>query len=414
MNYLKIFLRPLLIVFLLFAGGCVSQDDIGTSESISDSEKNEDITVVFESEQDNPEESSPEISIPLIPSSPVVEELDDVITEIVKWAAPEEGNSLSGLLVPEVQIREKKKEPVIIPPLFHFYEMGPQEGEERTVFVSSKDTDSLTKPEVVIETLPEKNLLLSSSIQTEKVVEEASTGIFVNESQKSAVVGIEVDITLSEHGWIYLPDEDNRGIEYVGRHFLSDSTVYTFLPETEGSAVLQFQFQDFVNNNHTIEKINLTILPEENTPGKEVLSFPLETEFPEISGTADLEESLQNLLSEGDSRGLSEIAPMLVESTLPSIRNQLPEIAEFLFSSSYFVQSALIVEELLRDHTINISRDRLLFLLGKIYEEDSSIRNERTSAAFYKKLIDGYPASIYWDESQDRYRFLKRRYIDIR
>ena len=206
----------------------------------------------------------------------------------------------------------------------------------------------------------------------------------------------------------------NRGIEYVGRHFLEDSTVYKFLPEIEGSVVLRFQFQDLVNNNHTIEQINLKILQEEPITGNEVLPFPLETELAESPGTEDLEESLQVLLSKGDSRGLSEIVPVLIESTLPTIRKQLPEIAELLFSSSYFVQSALIVEELLNDNTLNISIDRLLFLLGKIYEEDSSIRNEHTSATFYKKLIDGYPASIYWDESQDRYRFLKRRYIDIR
>ncbi len=51
---------------------------------------------------------------------------------------------------------------------------------------------------------------------------------------------------------------------------------------------------------------------------------------------------------------------------------------------------------------------------SSIYEEDSPIRDEQISASYYKLLIDSFPASIYWDESQDRYRFLKRRYIDIR
>ncbi len=414
MNYLKIFLRPLLIVLLLFAGGCVSRDNISAAESTGETEKSEDISVVIESEKNIPENSTSEISLSVIASALVIEESVDVIAETVVWTAPEEDNPLSGLLVPDVQIREKKKETVIIPPLFHFYEMGPQEGEEKTAYVSSKVIELSTRPEVVIETIPEKNLLLSTSIQTERGIEEASTAVIVNESQKSAVVGMEVDIILSELGWIYLPDEVNRGIEYVGRHFLEDSTVYTFLPEREGAVVLQFQFQDLVNNNHTIEQINLTILQEEPITDNEVLPVPLETELAEPPGTEDLEESLQVLLSKGDSRGLSEIAPVLIESTLPTIRKQLPEIAELLFSSSYFVQSALIVEELLNDNTLNISKDRLLFLLGKIYEEDSSIRNERTSATFYKKLIDSYPASIYWEESQDRYRFLKRRYIDIR
>ena len=134
----------------------------------------------------------------------------------------------------------------------------------------------------------------------------------------------------------------------------------------------------------------------------------------ETIDSPDLEESLFTLLAEDDGSGVSEIVPRLVESTLPSIREQLPEIAELLYSSSYFVQSAFILEEILNDETLYISMDRYLFLLGKIYEKDSSIRNEHTSAAYYKKLVDGFPSSIYWDESQDRYRFLKRRYIDIR
>jgi hypothetical protein len=181
-----------------------------------------------------------------------------------------------------------------------------------------------------------------------------------------------------------------------------------------GTVVLRFQFQDLVNNNHTIEKINLSVLPGESDNSKETVFSSAPVKSSEKNGPIDLEESLLTLLREDDSRGLSEIVPKLVESTLPSIRKQLPEIAELLFGSSYFVQSSYILEELLKDKSLYLSLDRFLFLLGKIYEENSSIRNEHTSAAYYKKLIDGYPASIYWDESQDRYRFLKRRYIDIR
>ena len=405
MNCLKIFLRSLIVLSLLLAGGCVSRDNNAASEPTSETERSEDIPAVPESEQNN---------LPVIPSVVVIEESGDVIAEKVAWTAPEEDNPIPELPVPEVEIREKKKEPVIIPSLFHFYEMGPQEGEAENVYVSSVIIESVIRPEALTEPLPEKKILPSASIETEMVIEEASTDLIVNESQIAAVAGMEVDIRLSEHGWIYLPDNENRGIEYVGRRFLADSTVYTFLPERVGVFVLKFQFQDLVNNNHTIEQINLTVLTEETITGNEARSSPLEAELPETSRTSDLEESLYVLLSKDDSRGLSEIAPLLVESTLPSIRKQLPEIAELLFSSSYFSQSALILEVMLEEHTPYISIDHLLFLLGKIYEEDSSIRNEHTSASYYKKLIDGYPASIYWDESQDRYRFLKRRYIDIR
>ena len=413
MNYLKIFLRHSLLLMVLLMAGCASQ----VTGIDMESEETNHTTVVHESDRIVPKDSTSELGLSdLLPASeaeePVVihsvssskQKVFDLIAETAAWTSPEEDNPSPDLLLPEVRIREKRKELTVIPPLFHFYEMGPQENE----------VEPFTAPEAAAETSIEKNPLPAASIHTERVTEEASTQIIVNESQMSSIVRTEIDITLSGRGWIYLSDEETSGIEYVGRHFLTDSTIYTFLPELVGTVVLRFQFQDLVNNSHTIEKINLKVIPAETDISKETMPSSAPVKYSENIDSADLEESLAALLDKNDSLGISEIAPDLVESILPSIRKQLPEIVELLFSSSYFVQSANILEELLKDKSHYSSIDRFLFLLGKIYEEDSSIRNEHTSASYYKMLIDGYPASIYWDESQDRYRFLKRRYIDIR
>lgn len=401
MIYLKISLRTILLLYLLLAAGCVSKDAGIDVES----EENNHKTVASEIDiSDSPPAAEAEEPVAIVPVPSAEQEVVEIIVETVAWTAPEKDNPYPELLLPEILMREKQKELIIIPPLFHFYEMGPQENE----------AEPLTKPEAAIETVPEKNLLPAAPIHAEIVTEEVSTKIIVNESQMSAIVRTETDITLSGRGWIYLSEGETSGIEYMGRHLLTDSTVYTFLPELVGTVVLRFQFQDLVNNNHTIERINLIVLPGESDISKETVSFSAPVKSLEKNDPADLEESLLTLLDKNDSRGLSEIAPRLIESTLPSIRKQLPEISDLLFRSSYFVQSAYILEELIKENTHYSSLDRFLFLLGKIYEEDSSIRNEHTSASYYKQLIDGYPASIYWEESQDRYRFLKRRYIDIR
>ena len=81
MNYLKIFLRPLLIVFLLFAGGCVSRDNIAAIESTSKIEKSNDISVVSKPEQNNTEDSTPVISLPVIPPALEIEEMNEGIVE---------------------------------------------------------------------------------------------------------------------------------------------------------------------------------------------------------------------------------------------------------------------------------------------------------------------------------------------
>lgn len=420
MNCLKIFLRAVLLVSLFPWAGCVS----GNTGADVETEDNNPGTVVPEQDRAVSENTGSEIDLYDIPHMGEIqgagalvsaEPVDsDVIFEAVVWAAPERTELLSEMPLPEVQLREKKEETVIIPPLFHFYDMGLREGEESMDYAYSSDSDSFTKSEILQETVLERDLLPAASMHNEKVHEEISTKIIIKESRMNAFVMSKLDITLSGRGWIYLFEKEASFVEYVGKHFIADSTVYTFLPELPGKVVLRFQFQDLVNNIHTIEKINLSVLPAESDISRENVSASIVPESVEKSDPLSLEESLLILLDTNDSLGLSEIVPVLVKSTLPSIRKQFPVIAEVLFDSSYFVQSAIILEEFLKSESIYIAGDRIFFLLGEIYEQDSHIRNEIISATYYKKLIDGYPASIYWDESRDRYRFLKRRYIDIR
>ncbi len=391
MIYLKIFLKTYLLLLLLFLSGCVSEN-IHT-EMNKDSSNNP--LDVIESKQNVTEESTSENELPDL--NPVLKEEEPVsaAVDFVAWTVPEEDNSDSELPAPEVQIREK-------------------ETEEKFGFVYSSVTEPVTTPEIIIEKIQTDELTKSGNLNNEVISDEVAPGIIFNETEMNAIVKVERDITLSGRGWIYLSKEGTANIEYLGRHFSNNSTVYTFFPESVGTAILKFQFQDVVKNNHTIKQITLNILPEETISSKETVVSSAETELTVTDVSADLEESLFILLNERDNRGLAELTPDLVGSTLPPIQEKLPEIAEILFKSSYFVQSALILEELVKEKTFNIPIDRFLFLLGKIYEEDSSIRNEHTSAAYYKKLIDDYPASIYWEDSQDRYRYLKRRYIDIR
>ena len=58
--------------------------------------------------------------------------------------------------------------------------------------------------------------------------------------------------------------------------------------------------------------------------------------------------------------------------------------------------------------------DEVLYLLGQIYESESSVKNIRSSIDSYDTLVRNFPASPLWQKANQRSIYLKRFYIDIR
>ncbi|MBQ8680043.1 MAG: hypothetical protein IJ530_09810 [Treponema sp.] len=58
--------------------------------------------------------------------------------------------------------------------------------------------------------------------------------------------------------------------------------------------------------------------------------------------------------------------------------------------------------------------DEALYLLGQIWESDSSVRNVRSSVDSYDTLTKQFPTSKLWQNAKNRSIYLKRFYIDIR
>ncbi|BCR21490.1 hypothetical protein [Borrelia sp. HM] len=52
--------------------------------------------------------------------------------------------------------------------------------------------------------------------------------------------------------------------------------------------------------------------------------------------------------------------------------------------------------------------DRYNYLLGRLYETESKYKNFVESLSYYKRVVDGYPFSNYYELSKLRYLFLKR------
>lgn len=65
-------------------------------------------------------------------------------------------------------------------------------------------------------------------------------------------------------------------------------------------------------------------------------------------------------------------------------------------------------------NTASTRLDEALYLLGQIWESNSSIKNIRSAVDSYDSLAKLYPASKLWKKARNRSIYLKRFYIDIR
>ncbi len=406
MNCLKISRNLILVFTLVFLPGCVSVPEA--------------LPEVYAAE--NPDE------LP-VPVSPVGKNVprDNARVDSVKWIAVEPEKISPVILLPVVSVRKKLVASNLPSDYSGFYnihlrisdrELSPdqwsvQMPEQLAAAVSNSGTKSVPVHEAArnlsnepVQTVPvsEKN----------DVVEEDKPGSDAAEQEIKVFLSDKVKITLEGRGWIYLPDNKNISLNYSGREFTDGNTIYSFKPGEEGNFTLNFQFQDLIKNIYTKEKVHLIVYSKLSESDSKAAPLDVSVEKSEISVPVDLNLLLKEYLSTKNIEEIFNMVPELVKSTDPEVRSLLPETSELLYRSSRFVPTILILETLFMDKNYRASKDRLLYLLGKSYEADSPVRNELIAAAYYKQLLDTYPSSIYWNESHDRYRFLKRRYIDIR
>ena len=58
--------------------------------------------------------------------------------------------------------------------------------------------------------------------------------------------------------------------------------------------------------------------------------------------------------------------------------------------------------------------DEAYLLYGKALEAKGPLKDIKRSYAYYKKLVDDYPESPFWDEAAARAAYIERHYFDIR
>ncbi len=409
MIYLKIFHKHFMLLVLFLIAGCATDINSGVSAEVVNVKN-------FDSVNTIPLEEEPVIvfSVSVSEEPENIESVPDI-----GWTDPESEKLEPLLFLPKVPVEEKIPNEYEISEILYTYLFFDNDnfGWNEIYFFETEIIE-----EIIVETNSPPSIDPNSEIEQKPVIissnkvvqNEEITKTIYYERNLNGYIRVKLDILLNGRGWIYLPDKDNYDLEYIGRKFVNENTVYTFLPIIERDYKLRFQYQDLTDNIITIEIITLSIFKDQPIQIISNLNDRSENEDSLIEENIDFKSSVNSMLEKGDSVSLSNIIPELLESNESDILRMLPGIIELLYEDSFYISVSTILEKLILDESFNKYSDYYLYLLGKIYEQDSQIRNELISADYYKTLIDTYPSSIYWDEAQDRYRYLKRRYIDIR
>ena len=88
--------------------------------------------------------------------------------------------------------------------------------------------------------------------------------------------------------------------------------------------------------------------------------------------------------------------------------------ATYDLAHSKMQEAEKLLTDYLSKYGYTDNADEAYFLLGKLYEQDSSLRDIRKSIDYYTKLRDQYPFSSYWEEAGRRIQYLNQHFIYVR
>ncbi len=227
--------------------------------------------------------------------------------------------------------------------------------------------------------------------------------------QVEAVSGELAVFELPGEGWLFNgfteSDTDEDKIRYNGRDFLNDNTVFSFFCYRECVAELEFSLSDY--RADSVEKALVSITVVDNVQSID----PAETKA-EIADAAETADTQINISNEDFTPAIRaeqpQIAPVIPENT-----KDLLEYCKTMAEDGNPEAAVELIESRMPDFDF-LELDSVYFFLAKQYESVSGLRDIRKSIDYYKKIVDEFPISLYWEDSRERINYLERRYIYIR
>lgn len=277
-----------------------------------------------------------------------------------------------------------------------------------------------------------------------------------------------LDVIYPGDNWVYLGEVKDSFLNYFGRVNEPGRTIFSFKPDKSGTTVLHFHKTDALTGKSADDYLSVII---ENSLSKDgsTATAPLYAEIvTQKSGTASKnnykpsekketkaephsEYSYVNEPEKAKTTGTksqdtktqaSQSTPL---SSAPAAKKEdiyikenvevEPEVQVTAETEDSNVQKSAVSEttlekakrlfnekkyeeslELCQNYigNANVQLDEAYYLLGQLYESDSSVKNIKNALSAYETVTKRYPLSKLWKKANQRSFYLKRFYIDIR
>ena len=279
-------------------------------------------------------------------------------------------------------------------------------------------------------------------------------------------VGQMLEIPFRGTGWVYLGEMGNRrGLSYDSRRLDTQGgntlgQSFIFRAETAGTYILKFYRQDFIQD-YIINDYVQVIVVEADDSGRgrpfsaidrgRVIAEPRWPIVPEAAGSVsetispppaagtsavttpqrpDAVQTVEPAGAEPAARSPNPAAPSQTgvlpspDVTLPATTAGQAGASESLspdeyvrqakqeFDTGHMEQALDILERMKQRYPSGT--DEAWWLLGQLYESNSTARDIKQSLDYYRRLVNEYPQSNRVDDARRRIAYLERYYINIR
>jgi len=282
------------------------------------------------------------------------------------------------------------------------------------------------------------------------------------------IVGQMLEIPFRGTGWVYLGELGNRrGLSYDSRRLDTQGgntlgQSFIFRAETAGTYILKFYRQDFIQD-YIINDYVQVIIGEADDSGRgrpfsaiergRVIAEPRWPFVPEAADstsgivspppaagtsavtTPQRTDALQNVEPTGVEPAIRSSTPVTAapsqtgaspspDVTIPATSTERTRASESISPEEYVrqakqefdagrVEQALAIIGQMRQRYPS-GTDEAWWLLGQLYESNSTVRDIKQSLECYRTLINEYPQSNRVDDARRRIAYLERYYLNIR
>lgn len=260
-----------------------------------------------------------------------------------------------------------------------------------------------------------------------------------------AQTGDTVDLFFPGVGWVYDQGSSSAaGIEFRERFYEDDRTEFVFRVVAPGSYQLRFFREEMSSGRQeqrVVDLISWGYADVEDPPSQD-LNAPSEgrQEDPlgELTAALDRKDAgtilrylslAKSLAAGGDHKPEERAAEVEVRGEEAEDSNREETLAveprkalEIALEASDILERAGSEREALELLQVclengsgtEFQRERIYYLLGRLYEKPGPVRDEPTAVGYYRRLVDLFPAGIYWNEARERIRYLERHYLQLR